>query len=100
MSFALAGPEPTLRITLSLIPWEGRGARIDGRGFTLAAQRHSASENAAVDEWVRIIRVSTLKTLATVRRLALPNLQINVARQQVNQLNAGGTSSEWPTAER
>jgi hypothetical protein len=31
-----------------------------------------------------------MKTLAAVRRLALPALQINVARQQVNQLNAGG----------
>jgi hypothetical protein len=35
--------------------------------------------------------LSTLRTLATVRRLALPSLQINVARQQVNQLNTGGT---------
>ena len=35
--------------------------------------------------------LSSLKTLATVRRLALPALQINVASQQVNQLNAGGT---------
>jgi hypothetical protein len=26
-----------------------------------------------------------------LRRLALPSLQINVARQQVNQLNAGGS---------
>jgi hypothetical protein len=36
--------------------------------------------------------LSTVKTLAAVRRLALPALQINVARQQVNQLNAGGSS--------
>jgi hypothetical protein len=36
--------------------------------------------------------LSTLKTLATVRRLAVPALQINLARQQVNQLNAGGSS--------
>jgi hypothetical protein len=35
--------------------------------------------------------LSTLKTLATVRRLAIPSLQINVASQQVNQLNAGGS---------
>ena len=35
--------------------------------------------------------LSTVKTLATVRRLALPSLQINVARQQFNQLNAGGS---------
>jgi hypothetical protein len=36
--------------------------------------------------------MASLKTLATVRRLALPAVQINVARQQVNQLNAGGSS--------
>jgi hypothetical protein len=33
--------------------------------------------------------MSTLKTLATVHRLAVPAVQINVARQQVNQLNVG-----------
>jgi hypothetical protein len=33
--------------------------------------------------------MSTIKTLATVRRLAVPALQINVARQQVNQVNVG-----------
>jgi hypothetical protein len=31
----------------------------------------------------------TLKTLATIRRFALPAVQINVARQQVNQLRTG-----------
>jgi hypothetical protein len=35
--------------------------------------------------------LSTLKTLATIRRLALPTLQINVASQQVNQVNPGGS---------
>jgi hypothetical protein len=34
--------------------------------------------------------MSSLKTLATVRRLGLPVVQINVANQQVNQLNTGG----------
>jgi hypothetical protein len=34
--------------------------------------------------------MSSLKTLATVRRLALPALQINLASQQVNQMKAGG----------
>jgi hypothetical protein len=34
--------------------------------------------------------LSTLKILAMVRRLALPPLQINVASQQVNQLNPRG----------
>jgi hypothetical protein len=33
--------------------------------------------------------LSTIKTLATVRRLAIPAVQINVARRQVNQLNVG-----------
>jgi len=33
--------------------------------------------------------LSTLKTLATVRRLAVPALQINVARQHVNQVTGG-----------
>jgi hypothetical protein len=36
--------------------------------------------------------LTTVKTLAAVRRLAVPALQINVARQQVNQVNAGGQS--------
>jgi hypothetical protein len=36
--------------------------------------------------------LNTVKTLATVRRLAVPVLQINVARQQVNQLSTGGPS--------
>jgi hypothetical protein len=33
--------------------------------------------------------LSTIKTLATVRRLAVPAVQINVVRQQVNQVNVG-----------
>jgi hypothetical protein len=37
--------------------------------------------------------LTTLRTLATVRRLALPSLQINLAhRQQIAQLNTGGSS--------
>jgi hypothetical protein len=37
--------------------------------------------------------MSTLKTLAAVRRLAVPALQINLAhRQQIAQLNGGGTT--------
>jgi hypothetical protein len=36
--------------------------------------------------------LSSLKTLATIRRFALPALQINLASQQVNQLNAGDSS--------
>jgi hypothetical protein len=37
--------------------------------------------------------LNTVKTLAAVRRLALPALQIDVAqRQQIAQLNGGGSS--------
>ena len=37
--------------------------------------------------------LSNLKTLASVRRLAVPALQINLAhRQQIAQLNGGGTT--------
>jgi hypothetical protein len=45
--------------------------------------------------------LSTLKALAAVRRLAVPALQINLAhRQQIAQLNARGSESSGPTAER
>jgi hypothetical protein len=36
--------------------------------------------------------LNTIKTLATVRRLAVPAVQFNVARQQVNQVNVGEPS--------
>ena len=57
-------------------------------GMTLAQSEHAQRR---MDRAHRRF-LSTLKTLAAVRRLALPALQINVARQQVNQLNAGGSS--------
>ncbi len=56
-------------------------------GMTLAQSEHAQRR---IDRAHRRF-LSTLKTLAAVRRLALPALQINVASQQVNQLNAGGT---------
>ena len=59
-----------------------------GDGMTLAQSEHAQRR---MDRAHRRF-LSTLKTLAAVRRLALPALQINVARQQVNQLNAGGSS--------
>jgi hypothetical protein len=61
---------------------------ITGDGMTLAQSEHAQQR---MDRAHRRF-LSTVKTLATVRRLALPNLQINVARQQVNQLNAGGAT--------
>jgi hypothetical protein len=57
-------------------------------GMTLAQSEHAQRR---LDRAHRRM-LSTLKTLATVRRLAVPLVQVNVARQQVNQLNAGGSS--------
>jgi hypothetical protein len=62
------------------------GVTSDG-GMSLAQSEHSQRR---MDRAHRRL-LNTLKTLATVRRLAVPALQINVARQQVNQLNAGGS---------
>jgi hypothetical protein len=56
-------------------------------GMTLAQSEHAQRR---MDRAHRRF-LSTVKTLAAVRRLALPALQINVARQQVNQLNTGGS---------
>jgi hypothetical protein len=58
---------------------------IKSEGMSLA---HSEHAQRRIDQAHRRF-LSTIKTLATVRRLALPALQINVARQQVNQVNAG-----------
>ncbi len=63
------------------------GTASDG-GMSLAQSEHAQRR---MDRAHRRF-LSTVKTLAAVRRLALPALQINVARQQVNQLNAGGSS--------
>jgi hypothetical protein len=35
--------------------------------------------------------LSAIKALATIRKLALPALQVNIAKRQVNVLNAAGT---------
>jgi hypothetical protein len=63
------------------------GCKANGQEMSLAQSEHSQRR---IDRAHRRL-LSTLKTLATVRRLALPSLQINVAGQQVNQLNAGGS---------
>ena len=57
-------------------------------GMSLAQSEHAQRR---IDRAHRRF-LSTVKTLAAVRRLAVPTVQINVARQQVNQLNAGGSS--------
>jgi hypothetical protein len=56
-------------------------------GMTISQSDHSQRR---LDRAHRRL-LSTLRTLATVRRLARPSMQINVAQQQVNQLNTGGT---------
>ena len=61
---------------------------ITSDGMSLAQSEHAQRR---IDRAHRRF-LSTVKTLATLRRLALPAVQINVARQQVNQLNAGGQS--------
>ena len=63
-------------------------ATIVSDGMSLAQSEHAQRR---IDRAHRRF-LSTVKTLAAVRRLALPALQINVARQQVNQLNGGGSS--------
>jgi hypothetical protein len=40
--------------------------------------------------------LSAIKTLATVRKLALPALQVNIARKQVNVLNPGAEGNTGP----
>jgi hypothetical protein len=93
----LAGPDPT--------PTER--ALAEAAATSWFALRTAEMLAAAVDSDRRAARtegyhrrldrahrrfITTIKTLALVRRLAGPAVQINVARQQVNQLNAGGSS--------
>ncbi len=54
-------------------------------GMTITQSEH---QQRRIDRAYRRL-MSTLKALGTVRRLALPAVQINVARQQVNQVNVG-----------
>jgi hypothetical protein len=65
------------------------GGVAGGSGMSIAQSEHAQRR---IDRAHRRL-MSTLKTLASVRRLALPAVQINLAhRQQVAQLNAGGSS--------
>ena len=64
------------------------GGATSEEGMSLAQSEHAQRR---MDRAHRRF-LSTLKTLAAVRRLAVPALQINVAhRQQIAQLNAGGS---------
>lgn len=57
-------------------------ASITGGGLTLAKSEY---HQRWIDRTHRRL-MSTIMTLATVKRLAVPAVQINLARQQVNQL--------------
>jgi hypothetical protein len=93
----LAGPNPSpVELVLAqtaALDWfalrnhEARysGTATSGEGMTLAQSEH---QQRRIDPTHRRL-MSSLKTLATVRRLAVPAVQINVARQQVNQLSVG-----------
>jgi hypothetical protein len=94
----LAGPNPTaverMLAETAATSWfafrlhEAQHARaITADGMTLAQSEHAQRR---LDRAHRRF-LSTVKTLATVRRLALPSLQINLAAQQVSQLNTRGS---------
>jgi hypothetical protein len=62
------------------------GSEASGEGMTLLLSEH---HQRRIDRTQRRF-LDAIKTLATVRRLAIPAFQINVAnRQQVNQVNMG-----------
>jgi hypothetical protein len=96
----LAGPSPspverviaetaaTSWFALRMTEAQYAAAATSEDGMTLAQSEHAQRR---IDRSHRRL-MSTLKTLAAVRRLALPAVQINLARQQVNQLNTGGSS--------
>jgi hypothetical protein len=97
----LAGPSPspveqvlaetaaTSWFALRLSEAHYAGSATSGDGMTLAQSEHAQRR---IDRAHRRY-LSTLKTLAAVRRLAVPALQINLAhRQQIAQLNGGGSS--------
>jgi hypothetical protein len=64
------------------------GAVKSDDGMTIAQSEYAQKQ---MDRTHRRL-ISTLKTLAAVRRLALPALQLNLAyRQQIAQVHAGGS---------
>jgi hypothetical protein len=89
MEIALADAAATAWFALRMFEARYASSATSGDGMTLAQSEHAQRK---IDRAHRRY-VSTLKALATVRRLALPALQINVAnRQQIAQLNGGGST--------
>jgi hypothetical protein len=74
---------------LRCVDVERRYSDILGESVTLAVG----------DFWERRLTMAqrrylrALETLARVRRLALPAVQVNIGAQQVNQLNTGGAGA-------
>ena len=96
----IAGPDPSpverVLAETAAINWfalrmfEARysGSATSEEGLALTQSEH---QQRRIDRTHRRF-LDTIKTLATVRRLALPAMQINVARQQVNQVNVGDSA--------
>jgi hypothetical protein len=86
---ALAETAATAWFAYRLFEARYAASSTSGDGMSLAQSEHAQRR---IDRAHRRY-LSTLKTLAAVRRLAVPALQINLAhRQQIAQLNAGGSS--------
>lgn len=88
---SLAGPTPSpvervLAETASLCWFDLRHAEAQctGKAMTFAQSDHAQRR---IDRAHRRL-MSTLRTLAQVRRLAFPTVQVNLAHQQVNMVEA------------
>jgi hypothetical protein len=80
----LAGTAAINWFALRMLEGQYAGA-ITGDGLTLANSEH---HQRRIDRTHRRL-MNTIKTLATLRRLSVPAVMINLARQQVNQLTVG-----------
>jgi hypothetical protein len=83
----LANAAATNWFALRMFEAQYSGAATSGEGMRFVQSEH---DQRRIDRAHRRF-LSTLQPLATARRLALPAVQINVARQPVNQLNARGS---------
>jgi hypothetical protein len=89
IEIALADAAAMAWVALRLIESRYASSATSAGEMTIAQSEHAQKK---IDRAHRRY-LSTLKTLASVRRLAVPALQINIAqRQQVAQLNGAGAS--------
>ena len=96
---ALSGPAPTpaesILAETAALSWFAlrmhevhfAGSSSSGNGMTI----NQAKFHLTKIDRAHARLMSTLKTLATVRRLAIPAVQINIAKQQVNQQIVSGS---------